>query len=182
VIEDPPLSFPEAKELADVVATLRRSMRRTARSAAPGNPLSVAQLELLSCVGEHPGDRPGEIASLLHLAPNSVATLITGLAAGGYLRREISGEDRRAAKVTLTQRGTRAVDEWSETNARIVADALATLHPAWRQLLIATLPAMWHLIDAIDSQAPGAEQPPALAATSQVQMPAGLLTSTESRR
>ena len=40
--------------LADVVARLRRAMRRAARNADPGTTLSVAQLELLSALAEHP--------------------------------------------------------------------------------------------------------------------------------
>jgi MFS family permease len=52
-------------DLADVVSRLRRAMRRAARAADPVTALSVAQLELLSCLAEHPGARPGQLAGLL---------------------------------------------------------------------------------------------------------------------
>ena len=66
-------------ELADIVSRLRRAMRRAARAADPSTGLSVAQLELLSCIGENPGIRPSQLARMLRLAPSSVATLLNGL-------------------------------------------------------------------------------------------------------
>jgi DNA-binding MarR family transcriptional regulator len=54
-------------------------MRRAARAADPALGLSVAQLELLSCIAEHPGIRPSQLARLLRLAPSSVATLLNWL-------------------------------------------------------------------------------------------------------
>ena len=71
-------------ELADIVSRLRRAMRRAARAADPGLGLSVAQLELLSCMAEHPGIRPSQLARMLRLAPSSVATLLGGLQSAGY--------------------------------------------------------------------------------------------------
>ena len=55
--------LPEA--VADLVARLRRAMRSAARARTPTMPLSVAQLELLSLVQEHPGARSGDLAGLL---------------------------------------------------------------------------------------------------------------------
>ena len=69
-------------ELADIVSRLRRAMRRAARAADPALGLSVAQLELLSCMAEHPGIRPSQLARMLRLAPSSVATLLSGLQIG----------------------------------------------------------------------------------------------------
>ena len=67
-------------ELADIVSRLRRAMRRAARAADPALGLSVAQLELLSCMAEHPGVRPSQLARMLRLAPSS------GLGDGGRSR------------------------------------------------------------------------------------------------
>ena len=75
--------LPEA--VADLVASLRRAMRKAARARIPAMPLSVAQLELLSLVQEHPGARPGDLAGLLRLAPNSVSTLANAMVSAGML-------------------------------------------------------------------------------------------------
>lgn len=95
--------------LADALAALRRAMRRGARTANPSNPLSVAQLELLSCLAEHPGARPGELARLLHLALNSVATLTTALSASNFIHRSNGPHDRRSISLSSPKKGATAV-------------------------------------------------------------------------
>lgn len=138
------------RELADAVARLRRAMRRAARSADPGNALSVAQLELLSAVAENPGTRPGQLARFLHLAPNSVTTLVNGLHTAGLVTRSSNPDDRRTVQLTLTERGEQAVVRWHTTNAKILREAFETLHPGWQHLISASLPALRELIGTID--------------------------------
>lgn len=140
----------EEVALADVVARLRRAMRRAARALDPGTALSVAQLELLSCVGENPGVRPGQVARLLRAAPNSVATLVTGLHDRGLLVRTPSADDRRAVQLTLTPEGEQAVTRWQSTNTAILDAASATLDPDQRRQLAAALPTLAALVGAID--------------------------------
>jgi DNA-binding MarR family transcriptional regulator len=139
--------------LADVIAGLRRAMRRAARAIDPTNSLSVAQLELLSCLAEHPGARPGEIARLLHLAPNSVTTLLTGLRAFGMIDRSDDTSDRRAISLSLTETGALAVRAWQRTNTAILRAAVADLDPGWRHLLSAAIPALSELVQAIEASA-----------------------------
>lgn len=141
---------PEAG-LADVIARLRRAMRRAARAVAPDTTLSVAQLELLSCLAENPGARPGQLARLLRLAPNSVTTLVNGLQKQGMITRAGGDEDRRAVVLTLTPDGDRAVREWHATNESVLREAIAELHPAWQHLLSASRPALRELVRAIDT-------------------------------
>lgn len=143
------MSAPET-ELADVVARLRRSMRRAARGADPANPLSVAQLEVLSYLAENPGAQPSQVARALRLAPNTVTTLVNGLVTRKLVTRASGDNDRRTIRLTLTASGEHAVGDWQATNAAILRDALADLHPGWRQLLAVALPALRELITAID--------------------------------
>jgi len=65
---------PSADGLAAGIARLRRALRRGARVADPDNTLAVAQLELLTALAEHPGARPGELARLLNMRPNTATT------------------------------------------------------------------------------------------------------------
>ncbi|MBO0811950.1 MAG: MarR family transcriptional regulator [Microlunatus sp.] len=127
-------------------------MRRAARSADPGNALSVAQLELLSAVAENPGARPSQLARHLHLAPNSVTTLVNGLAAQNLVTRSSNPEDRRTVQLTLTGTGEQAVRRWQATNAGILRTAYDDLHPGWQHLIAAALPAVRELIGTIDQQ------------------------------
>lgn len=145
--------------LADTVARLRRAMRRAARAADPGNPLAVAQLELLSAVADEPGVRPGELARRLRLAPNSVTTLVNGLHARRLITRSSGGPDARAVNLSLTDAGREAVDGWKDTNAAIIETALATLPDPHRGALTHALPALRELTHAVDTLADAGPPP-----------------------
>lgn len=153
-------------DLADVVARLRRAMRRAARAHDPDNPLSVAQLELLSCVAENPVARPSEVARLLRLAPNSVATLVRGALQRRLLTRSSVRADRRTVALTLTADGAAAVARWQATNATILGGALAGMADERRDQLAAALPALRELVEGVDAL--DEDQPaPASSASSQ---------------
>lgn len=147
----PPVTTGADVALADVVAQLRRSMRRAARGADPANTLSVAQLELMSCLAENAGGRPSQIARQLRLAPNSVTTLANGLETRGLVNRTSGPADRRTVALRLTPAGTDAVRRWQATNAGILQAAMSALHPGWQHLLAASLPALRELVGAIDN-------------------------------
>lgn len=153
---------PAGPELADVVSRLRRAMRRTARAHQATAALSVAQLELLSCLAENPGARPGQLGRLLRLAPSSVTTLVNALRAAGLITR-VSGPDRRTAELRLTEGGTAAVRRWHAANEAIVSAALGSLPAGSRAALRRALPAFRELTAAIDALA-DQEPPPAAAA------------------
>src|SRR5271165_3513709 len=116
-------------ELAGIVSRLRRAMRRAARAADPALELSVAQLELLSCITEHPGIRPSQLARMLRLAPSSVATLLGGLQSAGYVMRTPGGSagDRRTVSLDLSEAGAAAVMRWHQVNEDVIQAALAAL-------------------------------------------------------
>jgi DNA-binding MarR family transcriptional regulator len=141
------------QELADIVSRLRRAMRRAARAADPGLELSVAQLELLSCIAEQPGVRPSQLARLLRIAPSSVATLLNTLQGAGYVTRTESETDRRAATLTLSDQGVTAVNRWQRINEQIIGTALKSLPPRSQAALQHATSALRDLTSAIDSLA-----------------------------
>lgn len=146
-------------ELADIVSRLRRAMRRAARAADPALGLSVAHLELLSCMAEHPGIRPSQLARMLRLAPSSVATLLSGLQSAGYVTRTPGGPgadgsgDRRTVSLDLSEPGAAAVTRWHQVNEEIIQAALAALSRRNRAALRDAAPALRDLTSAIDAQA-----------------------------
>lgn len=148
---------PLGLEIADVVSRLRRAMRRAARAAGrdgklPGG-LSVAQLELLSCLADSPGARPGQLARLMRLAPSSVATLVQGLKRAGLVTRTGGQRDRRTASLMLTPDGTAVVGYWRRVNEQILQAAITSLGPASRDALDAALPGLRELTGAVDALA-----------------------------
>lgn len=136
--------------LAEGIARLRRALRRGARVADPGNPLAVAQLELLSALTDHPGARPGQLARLLHMRPNTVTTIVNALVAQGLVSRAIADGDRRAVELNATDAGQQAVHAWQATNAAILHLALSTLPAPQRRALAAAAPALEALASAVD--------------------------------
>jgi DNA-binding MarR family transcriptional regulator len=143
--------------LAEGIARLRRALRRGARVADPGNTLAVAQLELLTALAEHPGARPGELARLLNMRPNTVTTIVNALSAAGLLERVTAAGDRRAVELTATGAGREAMLGWQATNAAVLHLALSTLPARQRRALTAAVPALDALASAIDRLADSAE-------------------------
>lgn len=150
---------PAGAELADVVSRLRRAMRRAARAAELPPALSVAQYELLSCLAERPGARPGQLARQLRLAPSSVATLVNGLRAAGLVTRDTGDSDRRTASLRLTPAGDAAVTGWKSLNEELLRMALGSLPAASGDALRAALPALRELAGAVDALADESRQP-----------------------
>ena len=146
--------------LADGIARLRRALRRGARVADPGNPLAVAQLELLSALTEHPGARPGQMARLLHMRPNTVTTIVNTLTARGMVSRATADGDRRAIELTATETGQQAVHAWQATNAAVLHLALSSLPAPQRRALAAAVPALAALASAVDRLADTPATPP----------------------
>ena len=142
-----------ARRLADTVARLRRAMRRAARASSPTYSLAVAQLELMSCLAERPGARPGEVARALRLAPNTVTTLVNGLVRIGMIERSDDPADRRTVRLALTDSGLAALTGWEGTNEEIISRAQDRLSPEQRAALRVALPALSALIDGIEAQA-----------------------------
>jgi DNA-binding MarR family transcriptional regulator len=141
------------QELADIVSRLRRAMRRAARAEDPALALSVAQLELLSCIAEDPGIRPSQLARRLRLAPSSVATLLNTLRSAGYVTRTGGTDDRRTATLDLSADGTAQVIRWQQTNERIIGTALKSLPQRSQAILQQAAAALRELTTSIDSQA-----------------------------
>ena len=141
---------PPPEGLAEGIARLRRALRRGARVADPGNPLAVSQFELLAALAEHPGARPGQLARLLNMRPNTVTTIVNALSARGMLDRATAAGDRRAVELTVTEAGRRAVLAWQATNAAVLHLALSTLPAKQRRALAAAVPALDALARAVD--------------------------------
>ena len=141
------------KAVADLVARLRRAMRKAARARIPAMPLSVAQLELLSLVQEHPGARPGDLAGLLRLAANSVSTLANAMVSAGMLDRTPGPTDKRTVEFSLTPQGAQFVGQWRTTNSGLLLSAIAALDAQDQRVLAEALPVLERLVAIIDEQA-----------------------------
>jgi DNA-binding MarR family transcriptional regulator len=142
-----------AQELFAVVTGLRRVVRRQLRDRVPGPRLRGAQLELLQAVESEPGIGVAAAADALHLAQNSVSTLVNQLVEAGLLERERDPSDRRAVRLRLTDAAEQRLATWRAARGRLVDDALAGLPAAEVTAITAALPALAHLLERIEEGA-----------------------------
>jgi DNA-binding MarR family transcriptional regulator len=137
-------------ELMTTIAALRRLVRRRLRSTVPGPPLRGAQVELLQVIEKQPGIGIAPAGRALHLAANSVSTLVNQLIDLGMLVRDTAPEDRRAARLSLTEAATQRLAAWRHARIDLVAGAMAALPSDDRQAIARALPALRALLAALD--------------------------------
>lgn len=142
-----------AADLMDTVSSLRRLVRRRLRPAMPGPPLRGAQIELLRVVDDQPGLGVGAAARALHLADNSVSTLVNQLVGAGLIRREVHPTDRRAARLQLTDAAQDRIRRWRAGRGQLVSSALERLPDGDVSAIDAALPALRRLLTLIEEEA-----------------------------
>ena len=142
-----------ATELAAAWGGVRRRLRRGARAAVGGEALTGSQIELLRLVEMQPGIGVREAAAALHLAPNTVSTLVGGLVAGALLERRPHPVDRRAARLALTSAAAERLQRLRDERNRLLAAALAELDAGEVGALRASVPALEALLAVLERQA-----------------------------
>ena len=70
--------------------------------------LTVTQLRLLGHLRDREGLSNAELADRLYVTRPSVSALLERLERGGFIRREVSPNDRRGIAIWLEQRGREA--------------------------------------------------------------------------
>lgn len=134
-----------ADELLAAVGSLRRQARRSAGRPWPAELVSGAQSELVRLVRRQPGISVAEAATELGLAANTVSTLVRQLVESGLLVRAADSQDRRVARLRLTDRARGRVEHWREQRASAVARAVARLPADDRAALAAAAPVLSRL-------------------------------------
>ena len=141
-----------AERLMGAVQGIRRVVRRRVRADVPGFPLPGAQVEVLRVVADHPGIGVAAAARELHLAANSVSTLVNQLVDAGLLRREADPIDRRAARLELTGTAVDRIAAWRRARTGLVAVALAELSEEDTKVIESALPALEKLMGVLKEQ------------------------------
>jgi DNA-binding MarR family transcriptional regulator len=145
----------EANELAELLVGVHRLMRRRLRQDLVGVRLRGAQVELLRLVRGRPGIGVAAAARELHLAGNSVSTLVNQLVAAGFLEREADPRDRRAARLTVTEAAQQRMGEWDVRRSELVRRHVAGLPEGDRDALAAALPALRKLTEGLHNELEG---------------------------
>ena len=134
-----------AEALAAQLNGVRRVLRRRVRAGLGVPALTGSQVELLRLVESSPGIGVNAAAQQLHLAGNSVSTLVNQLTEASLLRRERDPADRRSAQLFLTPAAVSRLTAWRAARLSILAGALSSLDAGERDVLAAAVPALAQL-------------------------------------
>ncbi|MGW1054962.1 MarR family winged helix-turn-helix transcriptional regulator [Streptomyces sp. NPDC002521] len=146
-------SKPLSEELADTLVRIQRLIRRRLRGGMNLPRLRGAEVELLRLVESRPGIGISGAARALHLAGNSVSTLVNQLVRDGFLLRETDPADRRAARLRLTEVAEKRLGDWRRRRAELVVRHVSRLDEADREALRAALPALRKLAAGLHEEA-----------------------------
>jgi len=105
-------------------------------------------------VEEHPGIGVAAAARALHLADNSVSTLVNLLVTAGLLGREVHPHDRRAARLRITGAARARLDTWRQRRAALVVGAFGVLPDDDVAAIEAALPALGRLVAVLAEPGP----------------------------
>ncbi|GGM85578.1 MarR family winged helix-turn-helix transcriptional regulator [Dactylosporangium sucinum] len=145
-----------ADGLAERLNAVRRVLRRRLRAGLARPPFTGSQVELLKHVEAVPGVGVGAAAQALHLAGNSVSTLVNQLTRDGLLTRERDPGDGRTARLFLTPLAADRLRTWRAARGELLAKALAELTEDERRVLAGALPVLDRLAGALEKTEGGA--------------------------
>jgi DNA-binding MarR family transcriptional regulator len=151
-LDDTTMQATLAADLLEQIGALRRALRR---ATAPGwlvGGLTGAQIELLRLVRREPGLSVREAAARLRLAPNTVSTLVRQLGDAGLVRRQRDAEDRRVARLVLTDEAAHTLNARRDERTAALLVGLDRLAAEDRRTLQAASAVLERLAAALDGE------------------------------
>jgi DNA-binding MarR family transcriptional regulator len=132
-----------------VVLRLARRLRRTADGG-----LTATQLSALATIEIRGPLRLGDLAAHEGIAPPTVSRLVDHLEGAGLVRRHTDARDGRSFLVALTPAGEALLAELRSTGTKLLEAAMASLDEDDRAALVAAVPLLERLLDALGEGAP----------------------------
>lgn len=97
----------QAAEVYQSFFSIAGQLRKLAQQSAEHLGLTVSQLIILGHVLSHPSQTQKDVTEQLRLAKSRVSIHIDVLVQQGLVKREVSEQDRRETKLTITEAGER---------------------------------------------------------------------------
>ena len=136
----------------DLVARLRAVIRRLARElndTSTGEGLTPTQYSVLALVRSRGPLGLAELTELEGLNPTMVSRVIRVLDEGGLIRRLPDPNDLRAARLAVTPMGEQVHDRVRAQRTQVLSERLDQLPPETAESLLAAVPAMEALAEAV---------------------------------
>ena len=106
--------------------------------------LTPGQPKILDYLKNHDGAVQKEIAAGCHIEPASVTTILNGMEEKGYIRRQISPENRKYIHIFLTEKGRHYVKRLEKEFAEIEAAALENFTQAEKKKLLVLMEKLYN--------------------------------------
>jgi DNA-binding MarR family transcriptional regulator len=138
----------------ELVARLRAVIGRLARQlneTSTGEGLTPTQYSVLSLVRGRGPLGLAELTELEGLNPTMLSRVIRVLDERGLIRRLPNPSDMRAARVEITPEGVQVNERVREHRTRVLSECLDSLPGETAQALLAAVPAMETLAEAVKS-------------------------------
>ncbi|MDA8276992.1 MAG: MarR family winged helix-turn-helix transcriptional regulator [Actinomycetota bacterium] len=140
-----------AHELTQVIANLRRAMRRTQHDLFADRYFTASEYEFLRYVADHERVRVGIAAEALSIAPNTASTIVKRLLKMGVIERNGTTEDRRVGELSLTDFGRSKLLTLIDHRVSVLVAAFEKLDHEAEEAINLALPALYKLIDTVSS-------------------------------
>jgi DNA-binding MarR family transcriptional regulator len=146
--------IPENVMDAELVARLRRVIPRLARQfneTSTGADLTPTQYSVLALVRINGPLGLAELTELEGLNPTMLSRIVKVLDERGLIRRLPDPNDMRAARVEVTPAGEQVHDQVRGQRTQVLSEWLERLPPDTADLLLAAVPALEALAEAVKS-------------------------------
>jgi DNA-binding MarR family transcriptional regulator len=151
VAEEVTMSSPvDAEAIERLRLALGRITRRIDRQVM-GEGLTRTQLSVLASVAMHGPLGLGELAELEGVNPTMLSRVVAKLEDGALIRRQVDPDDRRAARVEITDAGALLRSRLNARRVQLLTERLAGLPEGFAAQLVAALPALEALAEQMAS-------------------------------
>ena len=124
--------------LQQVIVSLTKSrVTETFREEAAGFELTSVQFAALDAIAQQPGIDQASLAATISFDRATIGGVVDRLEQKGLLRREVSAEDRRARRLSLTPAGQRLLGRLRPVVEALQAEILAPLTRAEQAAFLA---------------------------------------------
>lgn len=141
-----------ADDGGDEVARLRAALTRISRyldRQRADERLTLTEMSALAMVARHRSIRIGRLAEIEGVNPTMQSRVVAKLESAGYVTRTVDVDDRRVMHVTITPSGERLHARRRRERSALLAARLDELPPGQAEQLMATIPALESLADAL---------------------------------
>jgi DNA-binding MarR family transcriptional regulator len=116
-------------------------------------PLTQTQTEVLRLIVHSPGVAPGRLAMDTGMQPSNISTTLRSLTELGLIERETDAADRRSTRILPTDKAIEGATRIEAVRTQLVLDALDAVDAADVDHLIAAIPGLRALTQALDATA-----------------------------